>query len=66
MITDILSRKLFEIERAIGVEAPWKIRMMVIDAQDCMLQIQRELVGRSRQPHHSHQSVSEAFRTAGA
>jgi hypothetical protein len=66
MTTNILSRKLFEIERAIGVEAPRKIRMMVIDAQDCMLQMQRELVGSSRRPHHSHQGVSEAFHTAGA
>jgi hypothetical protein len=65
MLTNILSRKLFEIERAIGVEAPWKIHVMVMDAQDCLFQMQRELVG-SRRPQYSHQAVSEAFRTAGA
>jgi hypothetical protein len=65
MLTNILSRKLVEIEQAIGVEVPWKIHMMVMDAQDCMLQMQRELA-RSRRPQHSNQCVSEAFRTTGA
>jgi len=66
MSTDALLGKLFEIERAIGIEEPSKIRTMVIDAQDSLFQMQRELLRSSRQPRHSHQCASQAFRTVGA
>jgi hypothetical protein len=37
-----LMHKLLAIERAIGVESNRTIREMVEDAQDCLLQIQKE------------------------
>jgi hypothetical protein len=66
MITDVLFRKLFEIERAIGVEDSSTIRMMVIDAQDRVLQMEWDLKRSLRLPHTSHQGGSKAFHTAGA
>ncbi len=43
MVTDVVFRKLFEIERAIGIRDSSTIRMMVIDAQDRVLQMEWDL-----------------------
>jgi hypothetical protein len=66
MIADELFRKLFEIERAIGVEDLSTIRTMVIDAQDRVLQMQWDLKRSLRRPQTSHHGGSTAFRTVGA
>jgi hypothetical protein len=66
MIADALLRKLFEIERAIGVEDSSTIRSMVIDAQDRVLQVQWDLKKSLRRPQTSHQGGSRALRTVGA
>ena len=44
----ILLTKLIEIEQAIGVEDPIKIRRMVIEAEECLLGIQKESLDRHR------------------
>jgi hypothetical protein len=38
-----LLEKLFEIERSIGVEEPCVVRSKVMDAQECILQMQKEM-----------------------
>lgn len=35
--------KLIDIERSIGVEEPFKLREMVMQAQECLLSIQKSL-----------------------
>ena len=42
MDTNILLQKLIEIEKSIGVETNTTLRKQVLDAQDCVLQIQKE------------------------
>jgi hypothetical protein len=44
MNTNILLDKLIEIERSIGVETNTTLRKQVLDAQDCVLEMQREMV----------------------
>ncbi len=39
-----LMEKLLEIERAIGEEEPLTIRLMLHDAQECVLRMQRDLI----------------------
>lgn len=41
-------RKLHEIERAIGVLDSLSVRRMVIEAEDCLLELQKESVKASR------------------
>ena len=42
MESELLMEKLIDIERAIDSVSSVKLRYMVIDAQECFLQIQRE------------------------
>ncbi len=65
MVTDVVFRKLFEIERAIGIRDSSTIRMMVIDAQDRVLQMEWDLKRSLHRPQTSQQSGSKAFLTAG-
>lgn len=46
MNSAILLTKLIEIEQAIGVEELSKVRNMVIEAQECLLVMQRESLDR--------------------
>ncbi len=41
MNSGVLLRKLIELERAIGVESESTIRHRVLDAEDCLLNLQR-------------------------
>lgn len=41
--TELLSR-LLEIERAIGVEEPIRIREMLMEAQECVLELQKNAI----------------------
>jgi hypothetical protein len=41
---NILLQKLIEIEQSIGVETNMTLRKQVLDAQDCLLQMQKEIV----------------------
>ena len=44
MDTGVLIGKLLDIERAIGIEDTKTLRIKVIDAQDCALQIQKQMI----------------------
>ncbi len=44
MSTRILLEKLMEIERALRRGECWEARTLVIEAQDCVLELQRELM----------------------
>jgi hypothetical protein len=57
-IADALIRKPIEIERAFGVETPSTIRMMVIDAEDCALQMQKRPAIFHRLPECNVRQVS--------
>lgn len=46
MNAETLLLKLIAIERAIGKEEPKELRRMVIDAEDCLLGIQKSAVER--------------------
>ncbi len=41
--TELLSR-LLEIERAIGVEEPYRIREMLMQAEECVLELQKSAI----------------------
>jgi hypothetical protein len=45
---NILLGKLIEIERSIGIETDTTLRKQVLDAQDCLLGIQKEIVEKLR------------------
>lgn len=52
MSISLLLEKLIEIERSIGVETDMTLRKQVIDAQDCLLSIQKEVVEKlCKDPH---------------
>jgi hypothetical protein len=43
VITNLLLEKLIQLERSIGVETETTLRRQVIDAQDCVLAMQKEI-----------------------
>lgn len=55
MNTAVLMQKLLEIERMIGIEAPSEIRERVLDAQECLLQLQRRSLETRRRNESSGQ-----------
>ena len=46
----ILMEKLVAIEHALGEEADWTIRRMILDAQDCLVELQRQWLALPRMP----------------
>jgi len=48
MNTSVLLRKLIELEHAIGVETESTIRHRVLDAQDCLINLQRQNINHLR------------------
>jgi hypothetical protein len=48
MDTPTLMTKLIEIEHAIGIEESFKVHKMVLEAQECLLQMDRESCGPRR------------------
>jgi hypothetical protein len=48
MSVNILLEKLIEIERSIGVETDTTLRKQVLEAQDYVLEIQKEIVDKLR------------------
>jgi hypothetical protein len=58
MYTSELLEKLFEIERSIGVETPMVLRSKVVDAEECVLRMQKEIADVLRLI-----SVSDSYRT---
>ncbi len=48
MTINILLEKLIEIERSIGVETNTAVRKQVLEAQDCLLAMQKEMVEKLR------------------
>lgn len=46
MNTVLLLQKLIEIERAIGLESPQTLRLMVVEIEDCVLGIQKKAIDR--------------------
>ncbi|HEY1767873.1 MAG TPA: hypothetical protein VGG26_09470 [Terracidiphilus sp.] len=48
MTVNIVLEKLIEIERSIGVETDTNLRKQVLDAQDYILEIQKEIVEKLR------------------
>ena len=50
--------KLIDIERAIGVEEPFKVREMVMQAQECLLAIQKSLADQLPQERLAPATVS--------
>lgn len=55
----ILLEKLIDIEQSIGVETDSTLRRKVLDAQDCLLRMQGELVERLR--NHAVESGAGRF-----
>jgi hypothetical protein len=44
MDTGVLIGKLLDIERALGIEDTASLRTRVVDAQDCVLRMQKQLI----------------------
>lgn len=54
MNSSILLQKLIDIERSIGVETDSTVRHKVLDAEDCLLRMQGELLGQLRTSEAIH------------
>ena len=48
MNTAVLIEKLNEIDQALGKDQPMRIRRLLMEAQDCALKIQRDVVEQMR------------------
>jgi hypothetical protein len=46
----VLLEKLINIERSIGVDGPTLLHMKVIDAQECLLEMQKEMAESAQHP----------------
>jgi hypothetical protein len=55
MNTSVLLEMLIDIERSVGVETTTTLRNKVIDAQECLLLLQKEMSANLRaRSHHAH------------
>lgn len=58
MNTRVLLEKLIDIERSIGVDSTVSLHMKVIDAQEYVLEMQKEMAESAQHPEQNRSGVS--------